>query len=353
MRKIISLICLLLPIVAAADSLEIRENAPDRHVVVKGDTLWDISARFFKSPWKWQAIWGLNKDTITNPHWIYPGDVILLDRNTGTLQINAAQPASAPQVNQTLNGNVVKLSPQIRKISSDHTQIPVIPFNEIAPFLAKALVAETNDTVTLPILEGTYEQRELLGVGDIAYVRNLPADKGLNWQAYRMGKPLIDPDTHQLLGNEIIYLGDAVVEKFAPLSEMRITQSVMEIAKGDHFRQASEPAPSDFQPHAPSTPITAKIISIYSGATHAGRNAVITLNKGSDDGLENGHVLALYQKGEVIVGGRPFKRTHLALPDIRYGLVVIFRTFKKVSYGLIIQSQQSAELFDSAITPKI
>jgi hypothetical protein len=351
MRKIISLICLLLPIVASADSLEIRENAPERHVVVKGDTLWDISAKFFKSPWKWQEIWGLNKDTITNPHWIYPGDVILLDRKTGTLQINATQSSAPQQVNQTLNGNIVKLSPQVREIVSEHNQIPVIPFSEIAPFLSKPLVAETTDLANLPILEGTYEQRELLGVGDIAYVRNLPADKGLNWQAYRMGKPLIDPDTKQLLGNEIIYLGDTVVEKFATLSQVRITQSVMEMSKGDHFRQASEPAPSHFQPHAPTTQIAAKIISIYSGATHAGRNAVITLNKGSADGLENGHVLALYQKGEVVIGGRPFKRTRVDLPDMRYGLVVVFRTFNKVSYGLIIQSQQSAELFDSAVTP--
>jgi hypothetical protein len=353
MRKIISLFCLLLPILTYADSLEIRENAPDRHVVVKGDTLWDISATFFKDPWKWQQIWGLNKDTIKDPHWIYPGDVVMLDRATGTLRIGDA-PQQAPAANSSApvaNDNIVKLSPRAREVASDHNSIPVIPLSAIGPFLAKPLVVEEADLSTTPTLVGTYEHRELLSTNDVAYVKNLPADKGTQWQVYRPGKTFIDPDTDEILGHEVNYLGDAVVEKFAPISELRITKATFEIGRGDHFAQPSEVFPNSFEPHAPNTLISAKVISIYSGMVQASQNAIITLNKGKRDGLENGHVLALYQKGEVLKGTRAYKSNNVTLPDVRYGLVFVFRTFHKVSYALVLQTRLPVQLLDTAQTP--
>jgi hypothetical protein len=350
MRKIISLICVLLPILAYADSLEIRENAPDRHVVVKGDTLWDISATFFKDPWKWQQIWGLNKNTIKDPHWIYPGNVVFLDRTTGTLHVGETgitQAATANTTDSTTESNIVKLSPKAREIASDHNSIPVIPLDAIAPFLSKPLVIENFDAADTPTLVGTFEQRELLGTNDIAYVSNLPSNKGTEWQVYHLGKPLVDPDTEERLGYEVNYLGEATVEKFAKLSELRITRSVLEIAKGDYFTQSTQPFTSSFEPHAPSSHIVAKIISIYGGVDQAGQNAIVTLNKGTRDGLENGHVLALYQKGEILKQ----KHNNVSLPDVRYGLVFIFRTFNKVSYGLVLQARLPAQLLDTAQTP--
>jgi hypothetical protein len=353
MRKIISLICLLLPILTYADTLEIRENAPDRHVVVKGDTLWDISAAFFKDPWKWQQIWGLNKDSIKDPHWIYPGDIVMLDRTTGTLRIGEAPPqAAVSSVVATIpENNIVKLSPRIREIASNHNAIPLIPLSAIGPFLAKPLVIDDADLSATPTLVGTYEQRELLSANDIAYVKNLPADKGTQWQAYRPGQTFIDPDTEEVLGHEVNYLGDAVAEKFAAISEVRITKTVLEIGKGDHFTQFAEPFPSSYEPHAPNNKIVAKVISVYGGIAQASQNAIITLNKGKRDGLENGHVLALYQKGEVLKGGHFFSNKNVNLPDVRYGLVLIFRTFHKVSYALVLQTRLPVQLLDTAQTP--
>ncbi|TAJ80944.1 MAG: LysM peptidoglycan-binding domain-containing protein [Gallionellaceae bacterium] len=354
MRKIISLICLLLPILAHADQLEIRENAPDRHVVVKGDTLWGISATFFKDPWKWQQIWGLNKDTIKDPHWIYPGDVVFLDRATGTLRVGEApQQAVAPDSlpAATPDNNIVKLSPRIREIASDRDAIPVIPLNAIGPFLAKPLIIEDAELAGTPTLVGTFEHRELLGTDDIAYVKNLPANKGADWQIYRLGKTFIDPETKEILGHEARYLGDAVAEKFADISEVRITKAVSEIGKGDYLSQFSEPFPSSYEPRAPNTRIVAKVISIFGGVAQASQNAIITLNKGKRDGLENGHVLAVYQKGEVLKGGHIFKRDDIALPDVRYGLVFVFRTFQKVSYALVLQTRLPVQLQDTAQTP--
>ncbi len=353
MRKIISLICLLLPILTYADQLELRENAPDRHVVVKGDTLWDISAKFFKDPWKWQQIWGLNKDTIKDPHWIYPGDVVFLDRATGTLRVGEApQPTAIPDSPVTApDNNVVKLSPRAREIASDRDSIHWRALNAIGPFLAKPLVIDDTELAVTPTLVGTFEHRELLGTDDVAYVKNLPADKGAQWQVYRLGKTFIDPDTKEVLGHEASYLGDAVAEKFADISEVRITKAVSEIGKGDYFSQYSEPFPSSFEPHAPNTKIAAKVISIFGGVAQASQNAIITLNKGKRDGLESGHVLAMYQKGEVLKGGHIFKRNDIALPDVRYGLVFVFRTFQKVSYALVLQTRLPVQLLDTAQTP--
>ena len=356
MRKIISLICLLLPILAFADSPEILENAPDRHVVVKGDTLWDISATFFKDPWKWQQIWGLNRDTIKDPHWIYPGDVVFLDRATGSLHVGelaptALQSADINSPNSQSPNNVVKLSPKARETMSGHEAIPPIPYEAIAPFLTKPLVVDISELSGSPKLVGTYEERVLLGSNDVAYVSNMPVDKGSQWQIFRLGREFIDPDTNQSLGQEVIYLGDAVVEKFAPISELRITKVISEVAKGDFFIQPTQVYTSNFVAHAPTTNIISKVISIYGGVDQAGQNAIITINKGKRDGIENGHVLALYQMGETIKGGSFFKPANIKLPNVRYGLIFVFRTFDKVSYALVLQTRMPVHLLDTAQSP--
>ena len=361
MTKIISLICVLFPILAFADAPQVLENAPDRHVVVKGDTLWDISATFFKDPWKWQQIWGLNKDTIKDPHWIYPGDVVILDRTNGTLHFGQTIATSDVSASDNLSSsqppvsdstpNVVKLSPRAREVGGYHDSIPTIPFDAIAPFLTKPLVVDDAEILGAPKLVGTYEQRVLLGTNDIAYVSNMPVDKGVQWQVYRLGKTFVDPDSKQVLGHEVSYLGDAAVEKFAPISELRITKSISEIGKGDYFSQTTVANANFFEPQATSTSIVSKVISIYGGVSQAGTNAVITINKGRRDGIENGHVLALYQQGEVLKGGTFFKSNNIILPNVRYGLIFVFRTFEKVSFALVLQTRLPVQLLDSAQTP--
>ena len=346
MRKlIITLTCCLLPAFALAATPEIRDNAPDRHIVVKGDTLWDISATFFKDPWKWPQIWGINKDTIKDPHWIYPGDVITLDRATGTLRIGGEAKAGSSDTGSS--GVIVKLSPKAHAQDSEHNAIPSIPGNAIGPFLSRPLIVEEKELSGAPTLVGTYEQRVILGNDDIAYVKGLPEDKGPLWQVYRPGQTFIDPDSKEVLGHEAIYLGDVKVEKFDNLSTVRIIKSIQEINKGDRLAQAADEFASHYLPHAPGNLVSARIISIYGGVSQAGQNAIVTLNKGRRDGLENGHVLALYRKGEIIKE----KGKNLTLPDVRYGLLFVFRTFDKVSYALVMQTSLPVEMLDSAQTP--
>jgi hypothetical protein len=369
MRKIISLICLLMPLTAAADELQLQENAPERYVVVKGDTLWDISAKFFKDPWKWPQIWGYNKDTIKDPHWIYPGDVVYLDPNTKTLHVgdssatppatagtgtpDAADSAAIPAVDDVSgSSNTVaqKYMPRAKILPGTSDAIPTISLVTIGPFLKRPLVIDDDDLSSSPRLVGTQDHKELLGQGDVAYASNMPDNQGLRWQIYRPSITFIDPDTKEILGREVVYLGDAYVERFDDISTLTITKSVLEIEKGDYFAQAATGFSTNYLPRPPSTTINAKVISIYGGVEQAGQSAVITINKGRREGLEEGHVLALYIKGDVIKSGSLFK-PNIQLPDVKNGLIFVFRVFEKVSYAVVMESKLPIKVLDRASTP--
>jgi len=318
---------------------QLRNDAPDQHIVVKGDTLWDISAMFFKDPWKWPYIWGMNKDTIKDPHWIYPGEVIVLDRATGTLSKGGAS--------QGITSGVVKLSPEIRVSDSNKDAIPSIPAGVIEPFLSQPLVVADNALAGAPTIVGLHEGRVIAGPGDPAYAKGLTEDQGTKWQVYRPGKTFIDPDTREILGHEAIYLGAVSVNEFADISTTVITDAKQEINVGDRLVAPNDTVARNYLPRAPDSDISAKVISIYGGVSQGGQNTVITLNKGERDGLQNGHVLALYSKGDIV----KFEGKNLAMPDERYGLLFVFRVFDKVSYALVMQTRLPVHLLDRAQTP--
>ena len=377
MRKIISLIFLLLPVLTFAAELgtrsdirlntasemrpELRKDAPDRHIVVKGDTLWDISEKFFRDPWKWPYIWGMNRDSINDPHWIYPGDVIFLDRASGTLRIgtgsdtggasNSARTSSPPDSGKNNvageMSDLIRLSPKVRESQSIHDIIPSIPAKIIAPFLSRPLVVETDGLKDAPMLIGAREGRVILAENDTGFVHGLTPEQGDKWQIYRPGKKLVDPETDEVLGIEAVYLGNAEVTTFADVSTIKITHSVQEAYGGDRLIAAANEPIGSFLPRSPESNISARVISVYGGVSQAGQNAAVTLNKGARDGLEVGHVLAMYHKGEIVKqSGKKF-----TLPDQRYGLVFVFRVFDKVSYALVMQAVMPVQLLDRAQTP--
>jgi len=366
MRKIISLICLLLPVLTMAAqskgsadmNMDIRNDAPDRHIVVKGDTLWDISGKFFNDPWKWPHIWGLNKASIKSPHWIYPGDIILLDRETGSLRVEQTNPAIAPDLgdSETIvtvdpDTGVVKLSPRIREGQSDRNAIPSIPANVIEPFLSKPLVVGEDELKGSPTLLGAREGRVILGSGDTGFVKNMPDDQGIKWQFYRPGKTFVDPDTDEVLGIEAIYLGNAEARKFDDVSTVAVTYAKQEIYQGDRLVVPQPEGFKTYLPRAPEHDISAQIISIYGGVRQGGQNSVITLNKGAREGVENGHVLALYRKGETVRERSAIWDNEYKLPDERYGLAFVFRVFDKVSYALVMRTRLPVQILDRANTP--
>jgi len=342
MRKIISLICFLLPVLTYAGQTQpapqLRSDAPDQYIVVKGDTLWGISTRFFKDPWRWPYIWGMNKDTIKNPHWIYPGDSVVLDRANGTLSLSAKTARS---------DDVLKLTPQLLSEQDTKNTIPSISYKDIEPFLTQPLVLADNKLSGTPVLVGLPEGHIFASAGDIVYAQGLTGSEGQNWQLYRPGKTFVDPDTREILGYEAIYLGNAAVRQPGNISTAVVTDAKREINLGDYLLKPAEATARSYLPRAPDSQISTRVISIYGEGTLAGTGSVITLNKGERDGLQIGHVLALSRQGRV---QKPAEK-EFALPDERYGLVFIFRIFDKVCYALVMQAGLPVQLLDEAKTP--
>ena len=314
-------------------------SAPDSYTVVKGDTLWGIAGRFLKQPWRWPEIWQKNRDQIRNPHWIYPGQTIILDRATGTMRLGGGA-----------SGNgTVKLSPQVR-VESGREAIPSIPPEAIEPYLTQPLVIESAEMLEAPRIVASKE-RVVLGAGDIAYVAGI-TDPSINvYQLFRPGRPLKDPDTGAVIAYQADYLGTARVTRPGSPATITITSSKMEINAGDRLVAASKPVVINYMPHAPAGPISGRVISTYSGVAFAGANMVVAVNRGAQEGLEVGTVLAIKTFGRTLVDKTNGTRETITLPEERKGLLFIFRVFNHIAYGLITSTTDAVEVGDTVTQP--
>ncbi|MBK7354946.1 MAG: LysM peptidoglycan-binding domain-containing protein [Propionivibrio sp.] len=321
---------------AAEPPLQLADHAPDRHIVVPGDTLWDISGRFLKEPWRWPEIWRMNRQQIKNPNLIYPGDVIVLDYDS-----------SGNPMLRMQNG---KLQPQIYSEQISQA-IPPIPPNTIEPFLSAPLVVEVNGLDSAARIVATQQDRVFLGNGDTAYVDNAdPAQS--KWQVYRNGKPMLNPDDpKQILGYEAFFLGTATQIRPGSPATFEVMTAKQEIGRGDRLIPAVRPALVAYIPHKPDSLIDGRVISVYGGVGAAGRGSIVSLNKGSKDGLEIGHVLALERNRTVVQRDEEDRKVNVQIPAERMGLVLIFRTFERISYALIVQSEGTIEVNDFVRTP--
>jgi hypothetical protein len=340
---------------APSAPLTLRPDAPDRYVVVPGDTLWGISQRYTDSPWRWPELWGLNKEQIRNPHLIYPGYVILLDRARGQLTIGdrTAPAAPAPTVRQGEQPGSVKLGPRIRAESLGKEQIPSIPAAAIEPFLSRPLIIEPDGLDKAPTIVGTQADRVILAAGNAAYVRGMGASKEESWYVYRRGGPLVDPDSNQTLAYEAIYLGTAQLQRGGEPATVVLTSAVQEVGAGDKLVAAGRPQPISYAPHAPATNIRGRVIAIHGGlgkVGEAGPRQIISINRGARDGIEVGHVLALYSLGGTV---RDVSKPDgiIKLPDERAGLAFVFRVFNRVSYALVMTITRPISPLDVVQTP--
>jgi len=376
---------------------DLQPNAPDEYTVVKGDTLWGISGRFLKDPWKWPQIWQMNRDQIKDPHWIYPGDVIHLDRSGAypTLSLNGAGGGAS-----VAESNVVKLEPRVR-VESISTAIPTIPASAIAPFLTQPLVVEAGGLDSAPQIVATQEGRVASSAGETAYADRIAAGGDLNWQIYHPGEALRDPETGEILGYEAKYLADARVRRFGNPTTLQIVKSVQEVVRGDRLAPARETTFPSYVPHAPSRDIVGAIMSVEGGVAEIGQYQVITINRGSRDGIEVGHVLASYHRGAIVgrtghdtssilpertgsdyaisfpsfgwarhdvtpvyvvpppaapvddkKGGAVLASSSvIKLPDERNGLIFVFRVFDRMSYAMVMRATQPIYIGDIVRTP--
>lgn len=360
-KSIISLLLLAaaaLPGAAAADEVQITENAPDRYVVVKGDTLWDISGRFLKDPWRWPDVWGLNKDEIKNPHWIYPGDVVILDFTGKTPRLRregdaAGGTGSGDGTSGEWNLISTKLSPGIRKQELTALAIPTVSMKTIGPFLSQARLVGERELDASPLLLAGQESRVVLSAGDVAFTKGVVWEDGSEWNVFRAGRKLVDPDTKELLGVEAVHLGEVHVSEFGEISTVTISKAIQEIAPGDRLVKAAPYSALPFVPRSPGTNITAKIVTgADNTVSELGPQSVVVINRGARDGLEVGHVLALYRdRPSVLPAGSTNKAKRIKLPQERYGLVLVFRVFEKASYALVMNTSRPVNVLDVARTP--
>jgi hypothetical protein len=321
---------------ARAADVEVKEPVSDRYTVQKGDTLWGIAAKFLKDPWRWPEIWRMNREQIRNPHLIYPGDVVVLDRLDGQWRLSLERPPT-------------RLSPTVRATPLDTAAIPSIPAGEIEPYLTRPLITGPEGLDPAPQIVAGPDARVIRGDGDVVYVAGLDPKAGDQWSLYRRGRDLMSPDGAELLGVEQRYLGAAKVERFADVSTVRITGAKEEILVGDRLVPAPRGQLMSYAPHAPTLPIAGQIIAMNQDAIEAGRGWVVTLDKGSRDGLDIGAVLAIYRVVAPIPDPRPVIRPPYAprefeperllnVPDERSGLLFVFRVFDRVSYALVLNT---------------
>jgi nucleoid-associated protein YgaU len=335
---------------ANAPHCSFLDNAPDQHVVVTGDTLWGISGKFLQHPWCWPQVWDLNREQISNPHWIYPGQIVYFDRAAGRLRLGT--PVSGQSDNRPSSDG--RMGPQIRTENIGGRAISSIPANVIEPFLSKPLIITENEMKDSPRIIATQEGHVVVGLGDHAYVRgDLKGEK--SFQVYRPGTPLKDPDTQKIIGYQAVYLGAVKVTHTGKTADEADTVDVVstaeEISVGDRL-SPTEPTPLiNYVPHAPAQPISSRIISIYEGVNNAGQNQIVSINRGRQNGIDVGTVLSLYRFGPIIPDPTDNKKM-VKLPDEEYGSLFVFRVFDNISYGLIMEIRDSAEAGDIAKSPE-
>jgi len=305
-----------------ADEIKLQDNPPQQYVVVKGDTLWGISSRFLKDPWRWPELWKMNREQIKNPHWIYPGDMVVLDMTGGT-----------PRLRLVKGDQTVKLSPRVRSESIEARAIPAIPPSAIGPFMTQALIFDEDALDDAPYIVGAEDNRGIMGQGDRIYAKGTANNSETrDWSIFRKGKALLDPGTEKTLGHEMEYVGDARTVQADDIMTLEITSSVQEARRDDRLKP-SEHNSRHLQsvPHAPDKSINGSIISAYGPHTEATRYQTVVINKGSKDGLEEGHVLAVYRKGRTVepTPGEPRKNAwrYMDRECVKEGKAITFDQF--------------------------
>jgi hypothetical protein len=349
MRNIISALLLSLSsafaIAQSSPPIDLAPDAPDSHVVVRGDTLWGISSQFLRDPYRWPEVWRMNDEQVHNPHLIYPGQVIMLDRS-GL--------GGEPQLQL---GNLYKAEPQVY-YQSERDAIPSIPQQVIEPFLSQPLVIEENQLSGDQRIVAIDDDRGIAGQATKIYAKGFDENSPTLWQIYRPGTTFKDPDTGELLGYEAIYLGDARVtrlpKKENEAATLMVTKAKLEIAVGDFLKPAQTPDWMSYVPHAPRDQLAGAIISIYGGLSNfgeAGQYSIVAIALGRRNGMEPGHVLAISRAGVRVVNNFESGKESIRLPNERYGLLFVFRTFHKVSYGLVMEVSRPVRINDTAETP--
>jgi hypothetical protein len=350
---------------------ELAPNAPDSYTVKRGDTLWGISGLFLRSAWRWPELWGMNLAEIRNPHLIYPGQQLFLDKEGGMARLRVGQRGGAGDL------QTVRVSPRIRSEAVPEVGIPTLAPHLIEPFLAEPMVVGEGDLERAPRIVAGPEDRVLLTRGDRAYARGRngtplaeqDARRQEEFRIFRNARPLRDPVSGTVLGYEAQFLGRAQLvrsesvqdiptrkgsEKAIVPATIDITSAKEEMRIGDRLLPEPPAQMSSYIPHAPAQAVDGSIVSVYGNSVAlAGQNQVVAISRGRADGVENGHVLAILKaRPRIDDRSQAGERASLKLPDERNGLLMVFRTFERVSYALVLEIGDVVQVGDRVVNPR-
>lgn len=351
---------------------ELAPDAPDTYTIKRGDTLWAISGLFLKTPWRWPELWGMNMDEIRNPHRIYPGQILYLEKTNGLARLRVGQPPEGTAL------ETVRVSPHTRYSSLTDTSIPTLPPQVIEPFLNEAIVVSDGELERAPRIVAGPEDHVLLTRGDRAYVRGrngtplVETDPGHAdaFRVFRNATPVKDPVTGKVLGYEAKYLGSAQLVRSESVQPVRvssgrteptevpatvdITRAKEEIRIGDRLLPEPPRVLTSYVPRAPATEVNGTIVSVYGDAVAlVGQSQVVMLNRGAAEGVEPGYVLSILKTGRRIDDRtQDGEHAQLKLPDERNGLLMVFRTFEHLSYALVLQITEPVTIGDRVANPR-
>lgn len=318
------------------DPVPLRDGAPNEYVVQVGDTLWDISAKFLNDPWYWPEIWYVNPD-IVNPHLIYPGDVLGLVYIDGVARIT------------NVRASTYRLSPQAR-VTPLSEAVTSIPFEDVAAFLSSGVILEKGQAEGLPYMLETRGDHLIASAGNEIYVRGITSDQpSTRYNVISVGDPLIDPDDGRLVGYHGKLIGEGSLRRTGDPATVALTDSNQEAKLGDRLLPASVDSPLNFFPRTPSREIDGRIMAVVGGVTQIGQYQVVVLNRGSDNGLSVGDVLTVFKAGEEIKDR--VKGGNVTLPDEEAGTIMVFKTYGRISYGLVMEATDAIHILDAVRNP--
>ncbi len=318
------------------DPVPLAAGHPNEYVVQVGDTLWDIAATFLKDPWYWPEIWYVNPE-IENPHLIYPGDVLGLVTIDGSPRIT------------NVRTSTYRMSPQAR-VTPLTESINSVPFEAISSFLSVGAVLEKSQIEAMPYIVSSRGEHLITAAGNSVYVRGADdAAPGTRFHVVHLGDDLRDPDNNDLLGRHGLLVGKGTLRVSGDPGTFALTNTTREIIEGDKLIPEIVNIPLNYFPKAPSSNIEGRIMAVVGGVTQIGQYQVVIVNRGTDHGLSDGDVLSIFQTGQKVkdqtAGGK------VTLPDEHAGTMMIFKSYGRISYGLVMEATLPIHVLDAVRNP--
>lgn len=348
-RLLLLFVLLLAAAVQSSDRLQLRSDHPEVYVVAPGDTLWHIAGRFLEQPWQWPDIWRVNPE-LDNPHLIYPGDRIRLRWEEGQPYLDLERGDDARTVRLT-PGSVERLQPRVRE-EPLVSPIPTLDLDVLGPFLTGNRIVAEGDLEAAPYVVQGESGRLLTGTGDRMYARGDQLEgAGATYAVVRRGSRLRDPDTGAVLGLEAEDIGLArVVAQEGDIATLTVSNAREDIRIGDRLLPTEQrPLAARFQPRAPDQPVSARLLGVLGSVNYVGQFSVVSINLGADQQIAPGHVLAIRQQGELV--DDQVRNERIQLPSEHAGLLMVFRVFDRVSYGVVLEALRPLAVMDEVRNP--